>query len=344
MSSSVITTPILARLGQLRAAEAGEPLYLSGAGFAAELGLSRAAVSKAVAGLRALGVEIESRARLGYRLALPASPLTAAGIRSVLSPATAARLRRGDCIWSTTSTNTVLLDADPPPPGCFDFLTAELQTAGRGRRGRRWLAPPGGSICLSWSWSFERLPPQAGALSLAIGVGVLRALRGLGCDGIQIKWPNDLLVGDAKLGGILIELRSEGTAPVRVVVGLGLNVAIGQQLREQVAAEGTAAVDLASLVPRVPARERLAAALLDAGVAALDVFERDGLAPVLDEFRAADALVGRPLRVSDAAGERTGLGCGIDADGRLLLRGEDRTETLLSGEVSVRPRPAATTP
>lgn len=336
MSTSAVSAPLLQRLARLRASEAGVPEYLSGAAFAAERGVTRAAVSKAAAGLRSLGVGIEAQPRRGYRLVLPSSPLTAEGVIAALSPATAVALRTGECLWSTTSTNSVLLDADPPPPGRFDFLTAELQTAGRGRRGRRWLAPPGGAVCLSWSWSFDRLPPQAGALSLAVGVGVLRALRRVGYSSVALKWPNDLLAGGAKLGGILIELRSEGTAPVRVVAGLGLNVALGAALRSDILAAGNDATDLASLDRPVPPRELLVGALLDAGVEALQSFGRDGFAPFVAEFRAADALRGLPLRVTDGVRERSGTGAGIDADGRLLLQDAGRVEAVLAGDVSVR--------
>ncbi len=103
-----------------------------------------------------------------------------------------------------------------------------IKPAGRGRRGRAWLAPPGGSICLSLSWTFREVPADLSALGLVVGVCKLRALRELGIAAAKLKWPNDILVDDRKLGGILIELRAESDGPVYVVIGIGLNVAPGR--------------------------------------------------------------------------------------------------------------------
>src|SRR6185436_7737129 len=131
-----------------------------------------------------------------------------------------------------------LVSRPNPPPGSVDVQLAEFQTAGRGRRGRSWFAPPGGSVCLSLSWSFPEMPRDAGALGLAIGVCVLRALESLGVPNAQLKWPNDVLVADRKLGGILIELRAESAGPAHAVVGIGLNVAIGAALIEKIGTLG----------------------------------------------------------------------------------------------------------
>ena len=99
-----------------------------------------------------------------------------------------------------------------------------------------------------------KMPRDAGALSLAIGVCVLRALEPLGVSDVRLKWPNDVLVADRKLGGILIELRAESAGPACAVVGIGLNVALGAELLEKIATTGLPAVDLAS----VAATRRLA--------------------------------------------------------------------------------------
>ena len=111
------------------------------------------------------------------------------------------------------STNTELLSRPNPPNGASEVMLAEYQTAGRGRRGRAWLAPPGGSICLSFSWTFKDVPEGLSALGLVIGVCELRALRELGMTHAKLKWPNDVLVDDRKLGGVLIELRAESGWP-----------------------------------------------------------------------------------------------------------------------------------
>ena len=314
--------------------------FQSGEQLAQALGVSRSAVWKAAAQLRALGLAIDALPRQGYRLHRAAGLLDAASIRARLAPDTVARLRNGECLWSTGSTNADLLARNAPARGAFDFLAAEYQLAGRGRRGRRWLAPPGGGLCLSWSWSFDALPAQSGALSLAVGVSALRALRRLGIAGVGLKWPNDLVTTGGKLGGILIELKSEAGGPLHVVVGIGLNVALGEAITRDVAATGNRAVDLASLGV-APDRNALIAALLESGVQGLATFAQSGFASFGDDYRDADVLAGQRVVVAGTRDSATGTvlsgtALGIDADGALLVQTPGGVERVLSGDVSVR--------
>ena len=158
----------------------------AGSELAATLAVSRTAVWKAVSGLRALGVAIESVPRQGYRAAHAFTPLAEQRVTGGLPPAVRARLRTGEVLWSTASTNALLLAQPGSEPGRFDYRIAEHQTAGRGRRGRRWLAPPGGALCLSLNWSYAALPPGIGALSLAVGVGIWRVMRRFGLTAPQL--------------------------------------------------------------------------------------------------------------------------------------------------------------
>jgi BirA family biotin operon repressor/biotin-[acetyl-CoA-carboxylase] ligase len=235
----------------------------------------------------------------------------------------------------TGSTNADLLSVDSPPPGEFDFRAAEIQSDGRGRRGRRWLAPPGGGLCLSWSRSFDALPPQAGALSLAVGVTALRALRRFGIGGVGLKWPNDLVTPEGKLGGILVELRSEAGRALHVVVGIGLNLALDAAVLQDVEASGNRATDCAAL-GSVPDRNALAATLIEEGLRGLANFERHGFAPFQPEYAAADSLAGLAVVVHGTA-PRSGTALGVDGDGALRLKTGTGIERILSGDVSVRP-------
>ncbi len=151
---------------------------------------------------------------------------------------------------------------------------------------------------LSLSWTFPEVSRDAGSLSLAIGVSVLRALVALRVPDVRLKWPNDVLIGDRKLGGILIELRAEAAGPACVVVGIGLNVALGDELIETIAASGLQAVDLISAVGRPVSRNALAGQLIENCVRGLLQFEQEGLKPFVEEWRDADALRGRPINVS----------------------------------------------
>jgi BirA family biotin operon repressor/biotin-[acetyl-CoA-carboxylase] ligase len=309
--------------------------FHSGEDLARTLKVSRSAIWKAARALEELGATLHAVRNRGYRLPAAGEALDAATIRAQLSREARERVRRIELIWSTASTNSVLLERANPPPGTSEVFLAEHQSAGRGRRGRSWLAPPGGAICLSQSWTFAAVPADLGALSLVIGVCALRALRGQGVTGASLKWPNDLLVGERKLGGILIELRAESAGPACVVIGIGLNVALGAALLEKIASLGAPATDLAS-AGAGRARNAVAAALVSSTLAGLGTFETGGLKPFIEEWRAADALAGRAVEVTAAEGTARGVARGVDVHGALLLETREGLRRFIAGDVSVR--------
>jgi BirA family biotin operon repressor/biotin-[acetyl-CoA-carboxylase] ligase len=310
--------------------------FHSGTALAQRCHVSRSAIWKAVSRLRSLGVVIDAVPNRGYRIPAAGALLDSNHIRTLLPAVERARLREGSCAWMTGSTNADLLQRAAPPPGQFDFRTAEYQSAGRGRRTRRWFAPPGGALCLSLSWSFASLPAHIAALSLAVGVCVLRALRNIGRNGSALKWPNDIVVDGRKLGGILIELRAEGSGPALVVIGIGLNLALGPRLSAAVRASGTEAADLSALGGEPCDRNQLAAALLAACVSGLARFEQDGFRSFMAEWRAADALAGKEVMVSGEGAAIAGHARGIDMDGALCVQTREGLQRFVTGEVSVR--------
>lgn len=264
------------------------------------------------------------------------TPLDPEAIRSRLSPQVASAVQELQVLWSVDSTNARLLAGPRPPEGAARILLAEHQSAGRGRRGRTWLASPGGGICLSIGWSFARLPPDAGALSLAIGICARRALADCGVAGVMLKWPNDLVADGAKLGGILIELLTEAAAPAFAVIGIGLNVTLDAGLRAAIAATGTQAAELTALGPGHADRNLIAARLIERCVAGLEEFAVAGLRAFAAEWRAADALCGRQITVHAAGGTLAGIARGIDVSGALMLETTGGLRSVVAGEVSVR--------
>ena len=310
--------------------------FHSGEALAGRLGVSRSAVWKAVAALRAQGSELHAVRHRGYRLAQGSEPLDPSRIRARLVREVREHVARVDAVWSIDSTNTALLARANPRSGTTEVLLAEYQTAGRGRRGRAWLAPPGGALCLSMSWTFREVPQDLGALGLAVGVCAVRALRAQSIEGVTLKWPNDLLIGERKLAGVLIDLRAESAGPASVVIGIGLNLALGPDLLAQIDASGTAATDLASLGQPLPGRTALAAALVSHCVMGLLEFVREGLKPFIDDWRAADALRGRAVDVSAADGVARGVARGIDLRGALMLETPQGLRRFVSGDVTVR--------
>jgi len=326
----------MTRRGQLLGLLADGALH-SGEVLAAALGVSRAAVAKQVQALAARGVPVAAVPRRGYRLARPLELLDAAGLEAALAPATRARLDRLEVYEELPSTNSHLLAATGLAAGRCRVCLAEVQSAGRGRRGRAWFAPLGSGLCLSLAWLFDPPPSAPGALSLAAGVAVLRALERLGVRDATLKWPNDIYRAGRKLGGILCELRFEAAGPAYVVVGVGLNVHAPAGLADAIAAEGgVLPADLADVTPPVT-RQALAASLIDELAAAAAVFGTAGFAPFAAEWRRADALRDRPVRVQGAGGaDRDGVARGIDAQGSLQVEFAGTVECLTAGEVTLR--------
>jgi BirA family biotin operon repressor/biotin-[acetyl-CoA-carboxylase] ligase len=306
--------------------------------LARRTGLARAAITTQVARARALGVRIESRRGVGYRLSAPLDLLDAVALRRAL-PAASRRLLAGlDVVPTIDSTNSELLRcaADGAPSGTV--LLAEHQGAGRGRRGRAWQSPFGAQVCLSILWRFPRGTAALGGLSLAVGVAVQRAIAQLGSGATALKWPNDVVAGERKLAGVLVEAGGEPTGPCHAVVGVGLNARL-------TAAQGAAIdqpwTDLATLLgTAMPARTQVAATLVGALLPALEQFALEGLAPFLPEWRAHDALAGREVDLHEGPDQQTAMVLGIDAQGLLRVRDRaGRERALASAGFSVRPIP-----
>lgn len=309
----------------------------SGTDLAAELNVSRAAVWKAIERLRETGLRIDARAGKGYRLAAPFEPLDEDAIGAALDPAARERLQSVTVHWALDSTNDWLLEADPAPAGRGRACLAEYQHAGRGRQQRAWFAVPGHGLCLSLAWTFANSPGNLQCLSLAAGVGVLRALRAVGAGGAQLKWPNDVVIDGAKLAGILIDVRGEADGPLHVVCGIGLNFAPVAGLREAVVASGgLPPASLTGFAHASVSRNRLAAHLLAELAAIMAGFPAQDFAALAREWQAADYLFDKPVVVQRAGREVHGIARGIEVDGRLRLDTPSGAEHVLSGEVSVR--------
>ena len=326
------TSPLVARV--FAALADGE--FHSGEQLAERLGVSRSAVWKAVESLRELGATLHAVRNRGYRLRSGSDALDANRITNLVAANLRAHVRNVETAWTVDSTNSALLARQNCPFGACDVLLAEYQTAGRGRRGRAWLAPPGGSICLSLCWAFREVPQDLGALGLVIGVCAQRALRESGLEDVRLKWPNDIVVDANKLGGILIELRAESAGPASVVIGIGLNVALGARVLEAIGEAGGSAVDLVTAGLKQPSRNAVAAALITQMVRGLLVFEKEGLQPFAEEWRAADALRGRQIDVHTLEGVARGLARGIDLHGALVVETPQGVRRFVSGDVTVR--------
>jgi BirA family biotin operon repressor/biotin-[acetyl-CoA-carboxylase] ligase len=328
----------------------------SGESLARALGVTRTAVWKAVERLRLQGVEIAATARRGYAMPQAVELLAEEPIRRQIATSHRSRLRSVAVNFAVDSTNTRLLAAPPPPYGSADVLLCEIQHAGRGRRGRQWLAPFGGSLALSLGWSFVDAAHASPTLSLGVGVAVARALQRVGARGVGLKWPNDLWFKDRKLGGILIDVRAEASGPAHVVIGVGINVCLTPAARAAIEASGVrvAAVEDAcagenaygeeedacvagrGALAAMPGRNDIAGAIIDELLRMLADLERRGCGEIRESWQALDVLLGRPAEVVVGDSILRGIARGIDGDGALLLERDGRLDAFMSGDVSLR--------
>ena len=309
----------------------------SGERLAVALGVSRTAVWKGVERLRDAGIAVEAVPRQGYRLSAPVELLERAPLEAAIAAERRRWLRNVEILFEVESTNSLLLAREPPPFGVGDACLCELQHAGRGRRGRSWIAPFGAGIALSVGWRYREMPRDLPALSLAVGVAVERALRRSGAHGIGLKWPNDIWLKGSKLGGILIDLRAEADGPAFVVIGIGINMTLSAALRATIAASGIEAAALADACDAAPSRNHTAGLILDELLQTLVEFERDGFAPYRQPWAALDVLDGRMAVVFAGEQRIAGTARGIDEHGALRLDVGGSLRRFLSGDVSLRP-------
>jgi BirA family biotin operon repressor/biotin-[acetyl-CoA-carboxylase] ligase len=328
---SSIRNPALVRMNDRDLLQRMALAPVSGTTLASEFGLTRAAVWKRIESLRAAGVEIDADPGHGYSLTAPLDLLDAAKIRAALPRTTPQRLASLDVVWEVDSTNAQLLRQPAEPR--TQVLLAEQQSAGRGRRGRGWVSPLAAHLYLSLQRRFDGGIAVLAGLSIAVGVAVAETLRELGYATVGLKWPNDLVAGDRKLGGILIEFGGEDAGVARAVIGIGINVRMPKTAAAGIDQPWT---DLQALAAKQPSRNALAAALIAALVETLDRFAADGLAPFLPRWRALDALRDREIEVIAGSRHVRGIALGIADSGALRVRHADGERDYHSAEISVR--------
>lgn len=240
-----------------------------------------------------------------------------------------------ETIDTCPSTNTLLLDQAETGAPSGKVVIADRQTAGRGSRGRQWQASPEASLTFSLLWRFGDDLEKLTGLSLVVGLAVVRALESLGAKDIGLKWPNDILHGGRKLGGILVELHTEARA-AGAVIGIGLNLAMPPAF-DTTSAIALVPTALTEVLPQRPERVVVLAAVLRELAGSLPEFVRDGLAPFLADWQRCNVWRDQTVNlVRDGQTLAQGVCRGIDRDGALLVEMDGRVERFLSGDLSIR--------
>jgi len=301
--------------------------FHSGEQLGESLGMSRAAINKHIQTLKSWGLDIYTVTGKGYSLPAPMQLLNEEAILAQLHQPNLAIIPVID------STNQYLLERmNELQSG--DACIAEYQQAGRGRRGRQWFSPFGANLYMSMYWRLEQGPAAAMGLSLVIGIVIAETLQQLGAQGVRVKWPNDLYLQDRKLAGILVELTGKTGDAAQIVMGAGINLAMRGAEAAQInqgwinLQEAGIAID----------RNDLAAKLINSLREALPLFERDGLAPFTERWKALDNFFNRPVKLLIGEREIHGIARGIDKQGGLLLEQDGEVKSWVGGEISLRPQ------
>jgi len=306
--------------------------FHSGETIARSLGMSRASIWHAVRAIGAAGVDVFKVRGRGYRLSQPLSLLDGEDIRRKLEAGQAHFTV--DILDSVDSTNTAAMAraARGAPSGLV--IAAELQKAGRGRMGRAWHAAVGRGLTFSLLWRFTQGAGFLAGLSLAVGIGLIRAFRMLGVDGAGLKWPNDVMWQGGKIAGILIEMQGDMLGPSAAVIGVGVNVRLSDALRVRI---DQSAADLETASGRVLNRNEVLTRILIELQVVLQTFSNHGFAPFRDEWERYNVHQDRGVTVVlPNAGRETGIVRGVAEDGALLMDTGAGIRRYHSGEVSLR--------
>jgi BirA family biotin operon repressor/biotin-[acetyl-CoA-carboxylase] ligase len=309
--------------------------FHSGKEIGAQLSISRAAVWKRVQSLRQYGIDIHAVNGKGYRVVNPPELLDQGKLYTYMDADIRPLVGKFTIHTEVDSTNQFLLNRIGHDDFHGHIALAEYQSRGRGRRGNKWISPFAAGIYLSAGWFFEAAQSPFALISLGTGVAVMRALGRAGITGAGLKWPNDVIWENRKLGGTLVELRAESAGPCHAVIGVGINYS----LSERSVTDGEIDqpwVDIVSIQNRVISRNRFTAILISEIIRLMNNYSRQEDCGIVDEWRHYDCMKGKLARLVLPKRTINGLILGVDDNGALLMSVNDRLEKFNSGEISLR--------
>ena len=305
--------------------------YVSGQQISEQLGVSRAAVWKAIRRLQDEGYQVEAVRNKGYHIVGTPDVMTKEELDSLMKTRWAGR---NILYYETTdSTNLRIRQAGDEGAPHGTLAVADSQTAGRGRRGRTWESPAGSSIYMSVLLRPDIAPNKASMLTLVMALSVAEGIQQC-IPIIQIKWPNDIIVNGKKLVGILTEMSAQVDYINHVTVGVGVNVNM-TAFPEEIADTATSlCLECGHAVKRAP----LIAAVMERLEENYEIFlETEDLSGLMERYSALLVNRDRDVRIIGEKETYQAHAIGIDRTGELIVRREDGTmEKIYAGEVSVR--------
>ncbi|WP_404392681.1 bifunctional biotin--[acetyl-CoA-carboxylase] ligase/biotin operon repressor BirA [Pseudoalteromonas phenolica] len=319
------------KLAILKALNKGE--FVSGQYLGESLDISRAAVSKHIKSLQEMGIDIFKLSGKGYKLNHSVPLLDESAVNHyyhVLS----GQKKQLEVMPIIDSTNSELMRRvqNKLPINSGHVLVAEMQEAGRGRRGRTWQSPFGANLYYSYYWRLDDGLQAAMGVSIAVGLAVYDALKALYGLEVALKWPNDIYLNHKKLAGVLVELDGQVEGPCHLVIGIGINLQMPETASQQIDQPWT---DIASH-SHVLDKDKLVAYLTYALDERLAQYQVSGLTEMVTQWNALNAFAGEVVCLSTGQRQWRGICEGIDAQGGIVLRQDGEVKSYYGGEISLR--------
>ncbi|MDP2566545.1 bifunctional biotin--[acetyl-CoA-carboxylase] ligase/biotin operon repressor BirA [Pseudoalteromonas marina] len=314
-----------------------QPGFVSGQALGEQLGISRAAVSKHINSLQVMGLDIFKVTGKGYSLNNHAGLLNQTKIQqhfNQLNSQLKSQSVNVEVHPLIDSTNSELMRRIQAKTALESgtVIVAEMQQAGRGRRGRVWQSPFGANLYYSYFWRLDDGLQAAMGVSIAVGLAVYDTIKALYDIELELKWPNDIYLNKQKLAGVLVELDGQPQGPCQLVLGIGINLQMPQSFSQHIDQAWT---DLSQHTQQLDKNE-LVASLTYHLENRLDQYRKSGLHTMHEQWNSLNAFAGEYVELNTGHRSWRGICEGIDPQGGIRIRQDGEVKSYYGGEISLR--------
>ena len=307
--------------------------FHSGEILANQFKVSRVSIWNAISEAEQFGIEIHSVRGKGYKLTHAVELLDEMSIKRAIGEQ--ANFFNIEVMDITTSTNSVMMQRASEGLPHASCIATNIQTAGKGRRGRKWISELGENLTFSFLWRFNQGAAMLSGLSLVVGIALIRTFKQLGINQALLKWPNDVLIfhekAYKKLAGILIELQGDMDGQSLAVIGIGINLNIS---KKQIKKIDQPAIDLQTITQESMNPNNLIALIIKELARVLSEFELNGFSSLKEEWVMSHAFHEKVISITKGDGQNViGKVIDISAEGSLILQTNQGQLNFSSGEV-----------
>ncbi|MEK9778456.1 MAG: biotin--[acetyl-CoA-carboxylase] ligase [Methylophilaceae bacterium] len=307
--------------------------FHSGEILANQFKVSRVSIWNAISEAEQFGIEIHSVRGKGYKLTHAVELLDESSIKRAIGEQ--ANFFNIEVMDITTSTNSVMMQRASEGLPHASCIATNIQTAGKGRRGRKWVSELGENLTFSFLWRFNQGAAMLSGLSLVVGIALIRTFKQLGINHALLKWPNDVLIfhekAYKKLAGILIELQGDMDGQSLAVIGIGINLNIS---KKQIKKIDQPAIDLQTITQESMNPNNLIALIIKELARVLSEFELNGFSSLKEEWVMSHAFHEKVISLTKGDGQNViGKVIDISDEGSLILQTNQGQQNFSSGEV-----------